>query len=273
MSRKFFIISLVILLCFSFSVNAFANKTGSISLSLPDVVGAEFSVYRIATVNVSTTPSYAYTKEFENCNIPLDDQNALSKLDAFITWEAPIKMITDANGKAMCKDLPLGLYLVKQTNTVDGFAPCKSFFVSVPNDKLVYDVDASPKTEVQELISITVKKVWNTNDNKTLPDSIAFELLRDGNVLKTETLSNQNGWQITFDNMPKSDTYSVREINIPKDFVATYSQNKYEYTITNTSSLAQTGQLVWPIPVLAMSGILLIAIGFVLLQKKRSSNA
>jgi LPXTG-motif cell wall-anchored protein len=45
------------------------------------------------------------------------------------------------------------------------------------------------------------------------------------------------------------------------------------FTVTNTSTLIQTGQLVWPIPVLAFAGIALIGAGAVLLQKKRSHNA
>ena len=32
----------------------------------------------------------------------------------------------------------------------------------------------------------------------------------------------------------------------------------YETTVTNTSSLAQTGQYIWPIPVLATAGILFL---------------
>jgi LPXTG-motif cell wall-anchored protein len=60
---------------------------------------------------------------------------------------------------------------------------------------------------------------------------------------------------------------------VPKGFTATYMQNDYVFTVTNTSTLIQTGQLMWPIPVLAISGMLLIASGVVLLQKKRETNA
>jgi hypothetical protein len=37
--------------------------------------------------------------------------------------------------------------------------------------------------------------------------------------------------------------------------------------------LIQTGQRVWPIPVLAAGGMLLIALGIALLQKKGKSHA
>ena len=50
-------------------------------------------------------------------------------------------------------------------------------------------------------------------------------------------------------------------------------QNSYVFTVTNTSSLIITGQRIWPIPVLALIGVLLIAVGSLLLQKKRKTNA
>ena len=83
----------------------------------------------------------------------------------------------------------------------------------------------------------------------------------------------QNNWQVTYTDMPESDAYSVKEVDVPKGFTATYKQNGYIFTVTNTSTLIQTGQLIWPIPVLAVGGMLFIAVGIMLLQKKRKTNA
>ena len=77
----------------------------------------------------------------------------------------------------------------------------------------------------------------------------------------------------TYTDMPESDAYSIKEVNVPKGFTATYKQNAYVFTVTNTSTLIQTGQLIWPIPVLALIGVLFIAVGSMLLQKKRKTNA
>ena len=66
--------------------------------------------------------------------------------------------------------------------------------------------------------------------------------------------------------MPESDAYSIEEVNVPPSFIATYQQKGYFFTVTNTSVLIQTGQLLWPIPLLAFAGVLLIAAGTVLLQ-------
>jgi N-acetyl-beta-hexosaminidase len=148
--------------------------------------------------------------------------------------------------------------------------------VTVPGrsaDGYVYEVNASPKTEVARLTSITIKKVWNTDTSTEAADRVTVQLLQNGNVVQTAILNAQNNWQVTYTGMPESDAYSIKEINVPKGFTATYQQKGYVFTVTNTSTLIQTGQLIWPIPVLAVGGMVFLAVGIMLLQKKRKINA
>ena len=291
MSRKIIIFCLTILLISTCSYTVFAeeynpNLTGSISVTLTDkkqceaIVGAELSLYYVATVIMDENGNliYDYTNDFKQLDCAIDDAELATKLDAFVSHHnvPSTKIITNIDGAAMCNGLPLGLYFIKQTGAVEGFAPCTPFLVTVPNEKdgeYLYDVNASPKTEVARLVSITIKKVWNTDKSTEAADSVTVQLLRNGNVVKTAILNMQNNWQITYADMPESDTYSIKEVNIPKGFTATYKQEDYVFTVTNTSTLIQTGQLIWPIPVLAGGGMILIAVGIVLLQKKRKTNA
>ena len=176
----------------------------------------------------------------------------------------------------MFADLPLGLYLVKQTGEVAGYALCTAFLVSVPHEEegtYTYDVKAFPKIDVEKLTSITIKKVWNTDASAEKTDKVMVQLLLHGSVIETATLREDNQWQVTYENLPESDGYSIVETNIPRGFTATYMQSGNVYTVTNSASLIQTGQLVWPIPVLAMAGIVFITIGVVALQKKRDHHA
>jgi len=290
-SRKIIIFCVTILILLTCSYTAYAeefdqSKTGSISVTLVEqkqnepIVGAELSVYYIATVFLNTDGNliYDYTEDFKQFDASIDDKTLATKLDDFVLKHSvpSIKMTTNANGMASCEELPLGLYFVKQTGAVEGFAPCTPFLVTVPNEKngeYVYEVNASPKTEVARLTSITIKKVWNTDASTKVADSVTVQLLKNGNVVKTATLSAKNNWQVTYTDVPESDAYSVKEVNVPKGFTATYKKNDYVFTVTNSSTLIQTGQLMWPIPVFAISGMLLIALGIVLLQKKRKSNA
>lgn len=263
-----------------------SNQVGSISVMLKDqdgntpITGAELSLYYVATVkrNSKTNLSYTFTDAFEDCGCALDDPALSVKLDAFVK-ENPIaaeKLVTDAHGNVSFANLPLGLYFVQQTNTVAGYAPCTSFLVTVPNhnaDGYVYDVNASPKTDIAKLTSITIRKVWNTDSSTKAADSVTIQLLKDGVVVETAMLSAKNDWQVTYTDMPESDVYSILEVNIPQGFTATYSQNGYIFTVTNSASLIQTGQLIWPIPVLVMAGLCLIAVGAISLRKTGNENA
>ena len=123
------------------------------------------------------------------------------------------------------------------------------------------------------MTTITIKKVWNTDASTKAADSVTVQLLKKGNVVKTATLNEQNNWQMSYADIPESDAYSIKEVNVPKGFTATYKQNGDTFTVTNTSTLIQTGQLTWPIPVLAVSGMLLLIVGVVLVKKKGKSNA
>ena len=291
MSRKIIIFCLTILLISTCSYTVFAeeynpNLTGSISVTLTDkkqseaIVGAELSLYYVATVIIDENGNliYDYTNDFKQLDCAIDDAELATKLDLFVSQHSipSVKTTTNINGTAMCAELPLGLYFIKQTGAVEGFAPCTPFLVTVPNEKdgkYLYEVNASPKTEVTRITSITIKKVWNTDKSTEAADSVTVQLLRNGNVVKTAILNMQNNWQVTYSDMPESDAYSVKEVDVPKGFTATYKQQDYVFTVTNTSTLIQTGQLIWPIPVLAISGMLLIAVGIILLQKKRKTNA
>jgi hypothetical protein len=291
MRRKMITLCAALLLMLTCSISVFAQdfdplKSGSVSVTLTEqyskapIVGVELSIYYIAEVGINTDGNlnYIYTRPFAETGIAIDDSELTAKLDAYLTENevAAVKVLTDSQGKAVLSDLPLGMYFIRQTNSVVGFAPCTPFLVTVPManaDGYVYEVNASPKTEVAKLTSITVKKVWNTNSAMEASDHVTVQLLRNGNVVETATLNAKNNWQITYPNMPESDAYSIQEIDIPKGFTATYSKTGYVFTVTNTSTLIQTGQLIWPIPVLAVCGMLLIALGTTLLQKKRKTNA
>ena len=284
-----FCLVLALLLTFSGTVGAEAwdpDKTGSISVTLVSkdgetpMAGAELSVYYVATVSVDAEGKlfYAFTQSFADCGIALDDPGLATKLDAFVTeyFVDCRKLLTDAQGKALWEDLPLGLYFVKQTGAAAGFAPCASFLVTVPmetGDGYQYRVDASPKTDVARYIDLTIRKVWNTDENAQTPEQVTVQLLRGNTLVETVILNEENGWQKTLFDLPESDGYSVKEVNIPQGYTATYSQIGYTFTVTNTPSLAQTGQILWPIPVFAMAGMVLLMVGFVLLRKSEAENA
>lgn len=263
-----------------------AAKKGSISVTLVSpttdqpVAGTELSVYYVASVNIDTEGNLRYVTNdaFDDSGISLEDPELISQLDVFVTEHKVTseKIVTDARGTAVCRNLPLGLYFVKQNGMAVGESFCAPFVVTLPfqtEQGLMYDVDASPKTDVVHLVSVTVKKIWNTDKSTATANSVTVQLLRHGELVKTATLNEQNNWQVTYDNLTESDGYSIKEVNVPKGFTATYTQKGYVFTVTNTSTLAQTGQIIWPIPVLATAGLFFLMMGLVILRKSERSNA
>ena len=286
------IVSLFLTLCFISAVPLMASAQsfnpqtfGEMSIIMEDnssktpLEGVSVSVYYVASVkNISNGElTYAYTDKFKYCDIKHNDPDIIQKLETFAQENSvwAYECVTDADGKAELKGLPLGLYLVKQTNTVPGYAQCESFFVAVPykdGDNFVYSATAYPKTDIERLVDITIKKVWNTDQSTKVPDKVTVNLLMDGVVVETATLSKSNNWKVTFTDMPQSDAYAVEEVNVPNGFTATYANKDYIFTVTNTAALIKTGQLIWPVPILAMAGIVFITLGVVSLKKQEDSD-
>ena len=258
------------------------SRKGSIEVTLHEmsedtyVEGAEITIYKIADAYLNgINLGFKYSEEFSTCGVSLNDLtvDGLSKDITSCVKPDSIgtSLITDNNGVVNFNNLDLGLYLVSQTNKVDGYSNIDSFLVHIPkviDNSWTYDISADPKTDIYKEIDLVVNKVWNTDDNK-LPDKVEIELLLDGDVIDTIILNSTNNWTYTFENLEKSDKYSVREVNIPKGYKASYTNNEYTFTVTNTDTLANTGQLFYSIIVLAVSGLIFILLGAIEMKKDK----
>ena len=258
------------------------SRKGSIEVTLHEmsedtyVEGAEITIYKIADAYLNgVNLGFKYSEEFSTCSVSLNDLtvDGLSKDITSCVKPDSIgtSLITDNNGVVNFNNLDLGLYLVSQTNKVDGYSNIDSFLVHIPkviDNSWTYDISADPKTDIYKEIDLVVNKVWNTDDNK-LPDKVEIELLLDGDVIDTIILNSTNNWTYTFENLEKSDKYSVREVNIPKGYKASYTNNEYTFTVTNTDTLANTGQLFYSIILLAVSGLIFILLGAIEMKKDK----
>lgn len=66
--------------------------------------------------------------------------------------------------------------------------------------------------------------------------------------------------------------WSIKEYNIPYGYTPYYSRVGNVITITNSTSLIQTGQLNWPVAVLGGLGVLLIALGLITSARRRKAS-
>ena len=98
-----------------------------------------------------------------------------------------------------------------------------------------------------EETSVNVNKVWEDNNDQDgiRPDSIQVQLVKEVGGQKTEledkiiTLSEDNEWTGTFDNLPAYEngqkiTYTVKEITVDGYDVEITSTEENNFTITNT---------------------------------------
>ena len=218
--------------------------------------------------------SFKYTDQFSYCDVSLKDltEENLSKEITKCIKDDSIGVIdyTNKNGIVSFKELDLGLYLVSQTNKLEGYSNFDSFLVMIPktiDDKWVYDIEANPKTDIYKVIDIIVNKVWNTNSNK-IPEKVDIELYRGDELIDTIILNKDNNWTYTFENIEKSDNYNIKEINIPKGYTDSYKVNNYTFTVTNTDTLADTGQIFYPIIISFVLGVILILLGIRIIRNE-----
>ena len=251
------------------------SKKGNITITLKDnekeyIEGAEIALYHIANATEKNyNLTFEYTEELKECEANLTNLEAEllpEEIEKCITKEiSNSKQITDNSGTVKFNDLTLGIYLVTQTNRVEGYSVIDSFLVMLPkteDNKWIYDVTATPKTEPYKVMDINVVKVWNTKDNN-LPNSVTIELYKGSNLIDTINLSEENNWTYTWSQIEKSDEYKVVETNIPAGYTATYRQVENKFIVTNTKTLVQTGRNILIIELLAALGIIFIMTGFV----------
>lgn len=122
--------------------------------------------------------------------------------------------------------------------------------------------------------SLSVHKVWNSGRAEQ-PESVTVEVVTEGKSVANAQLTAATGWCHTFTGLDSSKQYSVVERGVPQGYTVTISKGSNGYIITNTAVdytqavqpaltglIPQTGLLWWPVPVLAVLGLLLFAAGW-----------
>lgn len=287
---KYLLITFILLFVSNLSVSANTDnivdftKKGSVSIILKEssedipVEGVELTIFKIANAtDKNNNLFYEYVENLNNCKADLtnlENDNLTSEILECIKDKEldSIKEITNGEGIVKFNNLDLGLYLVMQTNIVTGYSKIDSFLVNIPKtiDGIwTYDIEAVPKVDIIRLFDLTVEKVWGVSNDNDIPNKVTIELLKNNEVIDTIELSKENNWTYTWEQIEKSDEYSVREINIPIGYTASYRMEGNKFIVTNTKTLVQTGQELWLTLLLAFIGLLFIATGIVCEKRKK----
>ena len=229
--------------------------------------GISFRLYRVAEVSASGT--YTLTGDFEGYPVTLKQPDQAgwralaATLDGYAARDERKPLTTgetDENGRLTFSGLEAGLYLVTWRKHSTGgytYTP-EPFLVSLPGldgeDNWVSDVAASPKYDrekdstggpVESTVRRKALKVWKDEDDGSgRPESVTVQLLRNGKVYDTVTLSEKNRWSYEWSGLDKEDTWQVVEDDVPEDYTVTVTREGITFVVTNTLSTDIPGEPV-----------------------------
>ncbi|MBQ7927557.1 MAG: Cna B-type domain-containing protein, partial [Methanobrevibacter sp.] len=173
-----------------------------------------------------------------------DDQDGVRSADVTVVLKAygdvvgTVTLNASNNWSASFSDLPvynegkLIEYSVEEVSVAN--------YTSVVSSDSAYSFIVN-NTHVPVVTSVDVVKVWNdANDQDGLrPSEITVVLLADGNVIGTATLSANNNWYASFEDLPvysngKLIKYSIEEISVANYTSAISNDTAYSFTVNNT---------------------------------------
>lgn len=220
------------------------NGLGSISVELTDPYdkylskeNVKFGVVQIADIEKG---KYILKESFADENLNLNEIQTADEIDkvakdmAKKVETADYEMTTDEEGKAICKDLPVGVYLVYVEDLSD-FETITPFIVGIPTwddeDELFqYDVTVEPKhTALPRILVNKVDSVTGQNikSNKFEFSSYAQENCADSSKLETIAGDQETG---TAEFLIRYGTTYIKESSAPQGYKLSNEVVKVEFT-------------------------------------------
>ncbi len=260
--------------------------------------GVKFCLYRVA--DISETGGWILSGDFRDYPVSLENQNssgwrALAQTLAAYTARDSLNPLqtekTASDGCASFSGLTVGLYLITGERFAEEgkiYTP-EPLLVNLPaptqdNYEWNYDVKISCKFDSADSSDDTVKrkviKIWADDGNEdNRPEDIYVQLLENGSVADTVTLSRDNNWEYMWENLNGSSRWQIAEAKTAEGYTVSVVQEGITFIITNTyppdtnppDELPQTGMPWLPVPLLACGGLLLVLLG-VLVRCRRSNH-
>lgn len=176
--RRGFALLTLLMMLLSLALSAMADPLdsdtpGSLKVRILDtktkagVPGGKVSIYRVADVDDF---EFVLNADFARSGFDVATIGELSareniaqarNLERFVSRnrvKAVDSGIPDNTGTVLFKNLPMGLYLVVQTEAASKHEAIDSFLITIPQkdgDEYVYDVDAAPKTGTADTVPTT----------------------------------------------------------------------------------------------------------------------
>ncbi|MBQ1270267.1 MAG: hypothetical protein IIY11_01280 [Clostridia bacterium] len=243
---------------------------------------------------------YEITGFFDEDGYLVDEEegywkNVATTLSGYMTKdkvEATAAAETDENGKAHFEGLEAGIYLVIGASHRQGNYryTAEPFLIALPGldheaNEWAYDVEVAVKNSrktVYDDFDITLINQWANAEafEGELPE-IEVEIYQDGDLYDTVVLNEENNWKVKVEGL--SEKYEWEFVEITEgDFTVAVEQTGNKIVFTNTlpeipeepgvpenppappaePELPATGSLWWPVPLLAIAGVVLFMLGW-----------
>ncbi len=262
-----------------------------------------FRLYRVA--DVTENVEFTLTDDFKASGVSFDQMDAeawkqaADTLADYIGKNPSIQPFdsgkTNASGELHFPTgqtvMKAGLYLVMGDQLQSGetiYTPANSL-VCLPDQNTdgewKADAVVNPKLDkTGTVVDRKVMKIWKDDGyTSERPDKIEVNLMHDGKLYETVTLSAENQWQYTWKSLSALGEWTAEEKNIPSGYTADVQADGTGFIITNTYTppttppntpphLPQTGVLWWPVPILAVAGLALFMLGWLRRQKNGDAD-
>ena len=274
------VISVITVLIMMPYYTVFAEECGSIEITetatnTPDkrpVSGVKLGLYKIADTDNSKETGYKIADLFTGSGVTESDliytdqpSDIAENLERYIkvnSIEPQSVETSNNNGYLKFGSLSDGVYLICQLNTAADFEKSgyqyttDPYIVAIPSlnseGNNIRNIICQPKgflTEVKKTdTSLTVYKIWkDDNDKKGVrPEKIKVGLYKDNRLKEEVSLSAENNWMYEWSNLDKDGNWTVKELEIPKGYSNSITNNGQEWRITNTytpqkPSIVKTG--------------------------------
>lgn len=149
---------------------------------------------------------------------------------------------TDAGGGFIIQGLPVGNYALKEIKAPTGYEIPEQdmtyFAVEMTEERVITLQIENRKSDsgVGDPSFVTVRKVWEDDGNADRPETVLVQLYRNGEAYGVPVeLSEENGWEYTWQALDSSVEWTVDEIEVPEEYRKTVTRDGSVWTITNTA--------------------------------------
>lgn len=138
--------------------------------------------------------------------------------------------------------------------TVDEVSVPDGYMKTIAGDVLNGFTITNTKESGENQTSVSVRKVWDDDNNPNRPENVQIQLYKDDVVYGSPiTLNIGNDWTYTWNGLDQTSRWTVKEIDIPNGYAVEVTGNaKDGFTVTNTTgrvpsdeSVIISGKKIW----------------------------